>query len=165
MRFWFALGLGLMTAAPAVASDVVVVDFQRAVQETTEGKAAQQKLEQMRATREGEITRMKAALDKRLEDYQARQMILSAEARRVEEETLMMEQQRFQEKYVQYQQEMQQNYMGLLQGLDTKMRDLSATIAKDKGYQLVLDRAAVVYIGPDYTDMTDELIRRYNAQQ
>ena len=64
---------------------------------------------------------------------------------------------------MQYQQEMQQNYYTLLQDLDTKMRALTATIAKEKGYSLVLDSAAVVYSGGDTVDMTNELIKRYNG--
>jgi Skp family chaperone for outer membrane proteins len=65
---------------------------------------------------------------------------------------------------MQYQQEMQQAYLTLLQDLDQKMRALSETIAKENTYCLVLDQAAVVYKGAGATDMTDTLIKRYNAQ-
>jgi Skp family chaperone for outer membrane proteins len=65
---------------------------------------------------------------------------------------------------MQYQQEMQQTYFTLLSDLDEKMRALTEKIAKEKAYDLVLDRAAVVYSGGETIDMTDELIKRYNAQ-
>ena len=161
MRHLALLGL-LVSSTPAMAAGIAVVDFQRAVTETDEGKAAQQRLDAMYASRKTEIEKMQSDLETELKDFQARAMILSEEARAEAEQTLMVKQQQFQALYVQYQQEMQQNYFTLLQDLDTKMRALTETIAREKGFDLVVDRAAIVYVGGGTIDMTDELIVRYN---
>lgn len=164
MLRWFTLLIALFVATPAMAGALAVVDFQRAVNETEEGQAAQTRLDTMYGTRKAEIERLQTELEKEIEDYQARAMILSEDARADAEQNLMVKQQRFEATYMQYQQEMQQTYLTLLQDLDQKMRTLSEAIAKEKQYDLVLDRAAVIYVGGATVDMTDELIRRYNAQ-
>ena len=76
----------------------------------------------------------------------------------------MAKQQRFQQMYMQYEQEMQSTYYQLLADLDAKMRTLTEKIAKEKSYSLVVDKAAVVYVGSDTIDMTNDLIQRYNQQ-
>lgn len=163
LRQWVFVLSFVFFAVPAWASGIAVVDFQRAVMETTDGKAAQDKLDTMYATRKSEIDKLRADLEGEFADYQARQMILSDDARAETEKGLVEKQQRFEAKYTQYQEEMQKTYYALLQDLDEKMRILCEKIAKEKTYDVVLDRAAVVYSGGATVDMTDELIRRYNA--
>ena len=160
----FVMLVALVTVFPAYAGGVAVVDFQRAVNETEEGKAAQGRLDAMYGSRKAEIERLQKELEGELKEYQAKLMILSEDARAELEQALMVKQQRFESTYSQYQQEMQQTYYSLLQDLDQKMRAKSAEIAKEKNFDLVLDKTMVVYSGGATEDMTDELIRRYNAK-
>lgn len=155
--------LSIFAPAAQAACIVAVVDFQRAVTETDEGKAAQTKLDTMYATRKSEIEKLQSDLEKEFKEYEQKALILSDDARKEAEQNLLVKQQRFESTYGQYQQEMQQAYFTLLQELDNQMRTLSASIAKEKTYCLVLDKAAVVYAGGEAIEMTDELIRRYNA--
>ena len=154
----------LASPLSALAGGVAVVDFERAVNETTEGQEAQTRLDTMFSTRRDELAGLQAELETALADYEARAIVLSESARQEEERTLMTKQAALQQKAAEYEGEMQQTYMTLLQDLDEKMRRLTETIAAEREYDVVLDRAAVVYVGPGATDMTDELIRRYNAQ-
>ena len=160
----FVILFALATSLPSFAGGVAVVDFQRAVNETDEGKAAQGRLDAMYGSRKAEIERLQKELEGELAECKAKVMILSEEARMELEQTLMVKQQRFEQTYAQYQQEMQQTYYGLLQDLDLKMRAKSAEIAKEKNFDLVLDKATVVYAAGTTQDITDELIRRYNNQ-
>lgn len=162
MRF-VTLFVALFLAVPAWAGGIAVVDFQRAVQETNEGKSAQRQLEGMYESRKTELENMQVQLEKELKDLEARAVMLSEEAKRRAMADLQQKNADFQQKYMQYQQEFQQQYAALLQGLDTKMRTVTQTIAKEKGYDIVIDKAAAVYAGPGVTDMTDILIQRYNA--
>ena len=161
---YFLVLVALLVSFPAFAGKIAVVDFQRAVTETTEGKAAQERLDTMYSSRKAEIDKLRTDLEKDITDYQSRALILSDEARAQAERDLASKQQRYEGLYMQYQQEMQQTYFTLLSDLDEKMRALTEKIAKEKAYDLVLDRAAVVYSGGETIDMTDELIKRYNAQ-
>lgn len=148
----------------ALAGGIAVVDFERAVTETTEGREAQSRLDTMFSTRRAEIERLQGELEAAVEDYEQRAMILSDAARAEEEQTLLRKQATLQATAAQYETEMQQTYLTLLSDLDQKMRRLTETIARERGYDVVLDRAAVVYFGAASVDMTDELVRRYNAQ-
>jgi outer membrane protein len=160
LTFIFAIGF----AAPSVAGGVAVVDFQRAVTETREGKQAQAKLDGIYEVKRKEIERMRDDLQKAIQSYQGQKAILSPDHKASTEQKLMIQQERFQTTYTQYQSEMQQTYMEMLQGLDKKMRAMTQTIAKDKGYDLVVDKAVVVYAGGSTIDITSVLIQRYNAQ-
>ena len=154
----------LVLPATASATKCGVVDFERAVNGTEEGKNAQKRLDTMYSSRKDELERMQTELEAELEDFQARAMILSEDARSEAEKSLMQKQQAFQGKYQQYQGEMQQQYMMMLQDLDTKMRSITSKIAGEGGYDLVVDKAAVVYFSGECRDITTELIQRYNAQ-
>lgn len=167
MHRWFVVLIAaLLFATPSLAQEqqIAVVDFERAVNETEEGKRAQDRLDTMYSDRKKEIERMRDELMAEMEDYKSRSMILSDEAREETEARLLEKQQGFEQTYMSYQTEMQQTYMTLLQDLDDKMRKMSRTIAEEQGYDLVIDKAAVVYAGGDTVDMTDTLITRYNAQ-
>jgi outer membrane protein len=161
---WILAASLTLVATPALAGKIAVVDFQRAVTETTEGKSAQTKLDTMYSSRKADIEKMKNELDAKLKDYESRALILSPEAKKAAETDLMTKQAKFEQTYQQYQGEMQQTYVALLQDLDEKMRTLTEKIAKEKAYDVVLDRAAVVYAGGEAIDMTDDLIKRYNAK-
>ena len=147
----------------ALAGGIAVIDFQRAVTETNEGQAAQTKLDGMYSARKTEIENKQKALEAEFNDFQSRAMILSDSAKAEAEQKLMRKQGEFQQLYMQYEQEMQQTYMTMLQELDQKMRQASEKVAKQRGFDLVIDRAAVVYMGGDTVDMTDDLVKAYNA--
>ncbi len=155
--------IALFCSIDAFAAGIAVVDFQRAVTQTDEGKSAQAKIDTMYMTRKQEIEKMRTDLEAAVQDYQSRAMILSDSARADTEKKLAMQQQAFEQKYMGYQNELQQTYGTLLQDLDGKMRALTQTIAKEKSYSVVLDAAAVVYVGSDVIDMTNELVGRYNV--
>lgn len=152
----------LFATVPAWAGKIAVVDFQRAVQETEKGKSAQKQIDAMYDSRKGEIEKMQSSLEKEIQDFQSRAMILSEQARAEQEQQLIMKQQRFQQTYMQYENELQQTYSTLLSDLDQKMRTLSAVIAKEKGYDLVIDRQVVVHQGGEVIDMTGDLVARFN---
>jgi outer membrane protein len=153
----------LSVSIDAFAGGIAVVDFQRAVTQTDEGKAAQAKIDTMYMTRKQEIDKLRTDFETAVQDYQSRAMILSDAARAETEKKLAMQQQAFEQKYMGYQSEIQQTYNTMLQDLDGKMRTLVQTIAKEKSYSVVLDAAAVVYQGSDVVDMTNELVTRYNV--
>jgi len=153
----------LFCSVSSWAGTIAVVDFQRAVTETDEGKSAQSRIDNMYESRRGEIEKMQAGLEAEVKDFQSRAMILSDEAKAEQQQSLMAKQQQFQQTAMQYENELQQQYNGMLQDLDTKMRSLAITIAKEQGYELVLDAAVVVYQGDDVKDMTGELVSKYNT--
>lgn len=165
MRRWFILLFALMFATTARAGTIAVVDFQRALLETEEGKAASERLETMLSSRREEIERMATELQEEYDDYKAREMIMSEEARAETEKALMEKQATLQQTQYRYESEFQETYYTMLSDIDEKMRTLTEQIAEEQGYALVLDRQAVPYFAGDTVDMTELLIRKYNESQ
>ena len=61
--------------------------------------------------------------------------------------------------------EVQQTYAMLMEDLIGKMREVTTQIAKEKGYDLVVEvtEGGVVYVNPTH-DITAELIKRFDAK-
>lgn len=166
VRVWaMAVVVFVATAgAPAFAMKLCVIDFQKAVTDTAEGKAAQTKIDSMYASRKSELERMQTDLEKAIQDYQSRAMILTGDAKAQAEQKLALQQRNFEQTYMSYQNEMQQTYMSLLGDLDEKMRAIAQNVGKEQTCTAVIDRAVVVYGGPDLADVTATLVAKYNAQ-
>jgi Skp family chaperone for outer membrane proteins len=154
----------LAVSSPAWALKMCLIDFQTAVTETAEGKAAQSKIDTMYSSRKGELERMQNELEKAIQDYQSRSMILSAEAKAADEQKLALQQRTFEQTYMNYQNEMQQTYMGLLGDLDEKMRAIAQVVGKEQSCTAVIDKAVVIYAGAEMADVTTTLVSKYNAQ-
>jgi len=153
----------LLAASPALAQKIAYVDFERAVSQSTEAQQAQKQLQQVYATKLAELQRQRDELQKAFEEYEQRKLILTDDARAQAEQQLMVQQQTLQQNMMNYQQEMDQQVAEALQKLDAKLRSVSAAIAQERGYDLVVDKAVIVYAGADVVDMTDAVIARYNA--
>ncbi|MFZ5475632.1 MAG: OmpH family outer membrane protein [Myxococcota bacterium] len=161
----FALVLAFATPALAqTAPKIASVDFQRALNEVSEGKAASARLQGMMAEKEKAVEQMRGNLEKLQADYEKQQVILSDAARKQKEEELYTAQMQFQQAYARHQGEMQQAYYGAMETLIEKMRKLAQTIGTEKGYTLIIEvnEGGVVYTSPTI-DITDELIKRYNT--
>ncbi|MEQ1500654.1 MAG: OmpH family outer membrane protein [Myxococcota bacterium] len=164
MHRWMAVVACLTVSTPAWALKLCAVDFQKAVTDTAEGKSAQTKIDSMYATRKAELDRMQSELEKAIQDYQSRSLILSPDAKAAEEQKLGLQQQTFERTYMQYQNEMQQTYGSLLGDLDEKMRAVAQVVGKEQACSVVLDKAVVVFAGADMSDVTATLVAKYNAQ-
>ena len=162
MRAIMACAALLLFGTPAFASKICVVDFQTAVTETNEGKSAQKRLDNMYASKRGELERMQTDLQKAATDLQSRRSILSPDALQKEEQGLMMKQAEFEQTYLRFQEEFQANYGKMLSELDTKMRAVAGETAKANSCSILLDKAAVVYAGSDVSDVSSALVSRYN---
>lgn len=163
VRRFLLMTVFLFIALPAQAAKIAVVDFQRAVTETEEGKKAQSRIDTMLESRRAEVAKMQTDFEQAVKDLQSRAMILAPEAMQAEEQKLMQQQAVLQQKAMQYETELGQTYQVLLSELDQKMRSLAITIAKEKSYDLLLDAGAVVYRSGDTVDITDELVSKYNS--
>ena len=164
MRRLVVMGVLLAAGTTARAEKLCMIDFQTAVTDTAEGKSAQSKIDTMYSSRRSELERMQGELEKAMADYQKRAMILTGDAKAKAEQELALQQRTFEQTYMQYQNEMQQTYMGLLGDLDQKMRKIAQTVGRDQGCSVVIDKAVVVYAGAEMADVTAPLVSKYNAQ-
>ena len=153
-------------ATPAFAGDAKIgtVDYGRAIQEIDEGKAAQARLDAMYAGEKAKIEGMEIELQKMLEEYQSKQAILSDTARAEYEQRIGQKQMEYQQAYAQADYEMQNAYFTAMEQLMGGLGTVAEEIGKEGDYDLILEvsQGSVLYSGG--TDLTDQIIQRYNAK-
>lgn len=165
LRFFVLIISLFALATPALAEiKVATVDFERAMNEVSEGAQAKAKLDSMYGDRKAGIEKLRVAFEAKQADYQKQSMVMSDTARKQKEEELNTLGMQYQQAASQAEAEMQQAYMGTMQTLAEKMRKVCQGIAAERQYTLVLEasQGGVIYAVPAI-DITDELIKRYNA--
>jgi Skp family chaperone for outer membrane proteins len=77
----------------------------------------------------------------------------------------MQLQQTYQQAAMQAESEMQELYTQKMESLITKMRGISEQIGSERGYDLILEatESGVIFTGAAVTDITSELIKRYDS--
>lgn len=159
-----ALFLSAATIGEAQAdTKVVVIDFQAALSQVQEGKLVQARLEGMYNEKAASLRKMEEQLMAMQQEYEKQAMVLSDEAKRQKEQEFMAGQAQYQQMVMQSEQEFQQAYAKEMEGLIAKMRKVAGEMAKAKGYDLVIDAAAVAYAGPNVPDLTTDLVTKYDA--
>lgn len=157
-----AVSLGVALPQTAHAT-ICVVDAEEALNNTTEGKAAQKRLEAMYSAKQDELEKMQADLLKALESFESSKMILSDAARATKEEELRKQQLGLQQKVMGAEQEMQETYQQLLGGMEEKMLKAAEAVGAKRTCTVVLQKAAVLYAGKDAVDITKDIIAALDA--
>lgn len=160
-------GLFLASAAPTIyaqSTRIAVVDLQRALSETDDGRRAKARLEKLQKQRQAELEKAQQDLKKATEDYQRQEKLLSAEAKQRRQADLQKRYVDLQQKYVEYQQELAQREGELTQEILARMQKIIRRMGQADGYTLILERSegGVVW-SPSNLDLTDQLIQRYEA--
>lgn len=163
LAFLGSLWFGSIQPAHAEVK-IATVDFQRALNETTEGKNATTRLQGMFNERKAALDKLKTQFDTAMADYQKQQMVLGEDARKAKEEQLNNLYMQFQQAQQQYEGEFQNAYNQAMQTLIEKLKKQATTIATEKQVTLLveLNEGGVLYAAPSI-DITNELITRYNT--
>ncbi|MFT4627014.1 MAG: Skp family chaperone for outer membrane protein [Myxococcota bacterium] len=152
-----------LTASPALAQSIGVIDFMAAAEQTIEGKRANEKLEAMFTSRQSELNSMKQTLEQEVIELQNGSMIMSPQALGERQQALGMKQAELQQRAMMAEQELGQMQMELTTDIGEKMRVIAEAIGKEKGLDIVLDKAVAVYVGPKVQDLTSALVTKYNS--
>lgn len=161
--------LTLFVALPAHAADltIAVVDFQKALNEIDEGATAMARFEGMRDEKMKNIERMRQNIVEMQKALEGQASILSESALADKQNALAQAQMEFQQAAYTSEQELQSSYMTMVDDLVSKMREVAAKIAQEQGFDLVLEytESGVVHHSSDVADLTDQVVKRYNARQ
>ena len=98
--------------------------------------------------------------------YEQQKTLLADSVRQQKEQELMMAQQQLQQMALQAENEMQQNYAAEMEDLVTKMKGIAEAIGTEKKLDLILEKteSGLVYKADQIQDLTDEVIKRYDAK-
>lgn len=164
-----ALSLAAVTAAPlakAAAEDLKVgyVDLQRALNETEDGRKAKSNLKKVFDQKQKELDEQQESLKKDMDDLQKKRSLLSTDTLRQKESELQERIQKVQQTYMRHQQDLAEKEREATSKIFDRMQRIIVKIAGAENLTMVFDRnqAGLVFAKP-HLDLTNEVIRRYNA--
>lgn len=162
--FLASLGIG----RPVVAANelkIGVVDFQQALNEVNEGKAAKSKLE-------ADFKKKQKQLEIQQKELEELRNKLQAEAAVLSEDKVREKQAEFQEKFLalrnktlEYQQEMVVQEKELSGTILNKLKEIVAEVGKAEGYTLIVEKSGdpVLYV-ESKDDLTSRVVGLYNKK-
>ncbi|MEZ4381594.1 MAG: OmpH family outer membrane protein [Nannocystaceae bacterium] len=154
------------TATPAQAKvkkvrGIAMVDMQRVLMETKQGKAAQGKLESSSKAKQKKLDKKR----RQLEADQAKLKSLSGQQLMQAQEKLQQDYMEMQNIYMTMQQELAEQEGKILEDMYKKCQSLVDTMAGELEVDLVLVRdASTVLYTDEGLDITGQVIKRYDAK-
>jgi outer membrane protein len=160
-----ALAIAVPQAARAAELKIGYVNLQQAVSEVEEGKAARDTLkkefdakQKTLDDKQNELKRMKDDLDKQM-------VVMSDDAKREKAVEFERKVNEMQQLYVQMQKDLQEREREMMKVIFDKMEAVIKDIATAEGYGYVFEQQnAGLMVAPPQANMTQELVRRYNAK-
>lgn len=150
--------------AQAQEAKLGFVDLQRALMETEEGRKARANLKKVFDQKQKELDEQQTSLKKAIEDLEKRRTLLGAEVVKQKETELQGQMQKVQQTYMRHQQDLSSKEQEATGKIFERMQRIIAKISITENFSMVFDRtqAGLVFAKP-HLDLTNEVIRRYNA--
>lgn len=151
-------------AAESTEVKIGVVDLQRALNETEDGRQAKRRLKALFKKRQASLDTRQNALLAEKETLEKQQKVLSQEAFQKKFTAYQEELMKLQQEYVEYQQELAGKEAELTKKILDKMQEILRRIGQAEGYTLIIEASegGVVFV-PTHLDLTDRVIQRYNS--
>ena len=156
-----------LVAAGAHAADfkAAYVDIARALQETDEGRAAKSRLQSMVESKQKALEAEKNALQKEVEAFQKQAPTMDDKVKTTREQELQKKTYEFAQRGEKVRAELGDMERKELGGIMPKLEQLIGQIAQREGLTMVFDKSSSgLAWAPPALDLTNELIRMYNAQ-
>ncbi|HRO67773.1 MAG TPA: OmpH family outer membrane protein [Pseudobdellovibrionaceae bacterium] len=146
-------------------SKIGFVDMQKAVQATAAGKKAKSELEGEFSKRKKEMEKKEGDLRKMGEDLEKKKSVLSEEALQKKQMEWQEEMMKYRQQVAKAQEEIQKKDRDLTQPILDKMRRVIEKVAKDKGFDMVLENTAMVLYAQKTNDLTDDVIKAFEKEK
>jgi outer membrane protein len=160
--------LAISTVAPreaeAQAAKIAVVDLQRAITETEDGRQARDKLKKLFESRQQGLDKKQQDLKKLKDELDQQKNVLAREALETKVEMYQKLAVELQQLYVDYQRELAEKEGELTKVIMERMERILRRMGQTDGYSLIVERSegGVIFV-PSNLDLTDLLVQRYNA--
>jgi outer membrane protein len=163
-------GVMTLSTAPAHAAvpetkKIALVDLQRVLMETSQGKTAKADLEKAVAKSTAKLERKASDLQKQYEDLKAKASLLSEAELYTRQQDLMTAEQELQQLYMEAQEDLAKKEGLLMEKIYKNASTVVTQMAKDEGLQIVLVRSelTVLYANPQL-DITNKVIVAYDKK-
>jgi len=151
---------------PAIAlaeTKYAFVDLQRALEETEDGKKAKAKLKSDFDRKQKELDDKQEELKKMKEAFDKKAQLMKPEALQKEQKELQDRFVELQNIYARLQKDLAQKEQEATRGIFSKLQSVVGNIAERDKFSMVLEKNAAVVWGQPSLDITNEVIRMYNA--
>ncbi|MCC7440352.1 MAG: OmpH family outer membrane protein [Bdellovibrionales bacterium] len=152
-------------AAVAAGGDlkIATVNMQEAIQSSEEGKRARTELEGAFNKKKAELQKEESEIKKLHEDLQKQSLVMNEAALGKKQAEIQQRIMKFQETTGRSQMEIQKKEQELTAPIVDKLRKVIAQVAKDKGYNYVLEKSEnnVLY-SPEQDDLTKQVVEALN---
>lgn len=155
----------LATGAHAADMKIGFVDMQKAVQSTDSGKKAKKDLETEFEKKKKELQAKEGDLKKMGEDLEKKKSVLSEEALAKKQGEFQEEMMKYREVVGKSQMDLQKKERDLTQPILDKMRRVIEKVAKEKGYNMVLENNAMVLFAAKDNDLTDDVVKAFEKEK
>lgn len=156
----------LLAAAPAVAQDVKLgyVDLQKALNLSSAGKSAKEKIGETVKEYEGKVQTRQEELKKMKEELEKQAVLLSEEARGKKERDYQQKLKEFQRYTKDIQEELQQKDAEATRRILDDLFSVIKEYGEKEKFTMIFERteSSVLY-APDRVDLTEDIIEAYNA--
>jgi outer membrane protein len=144
---------------------IAVVDIQRAMSETEEGRRVKAKLKRLLDRHQRQLDEKQEHVKQMAEDLEKQKNVLSEAALRERYAEYQKALAELQEQYVESQRELVNQEAELTKHILERMMDIVRRMGQSEGYTLIVERneGGVVWV-PSNLDLTDLVIQRYNAE-
>ena len=156
----------LLAASPAMAFKYAVVDLQRVLLESEAGRVAKDLLESATQSKKEELEKKSKDFRDLKDKYDQKASILNDAARQKMERDLQEKQVALQQLFQQYQVDLQKQDSEMTRAILKNIEPIIEAIAATDKFELVLEKTeSGILFSPNKVDITDRVIRKYNARK
>ena len=170
VRFWLLGGIVLMSSVAGCAStnqavenrsNVVVVDFQRVIAETSTGKTLKESFDTFVKDRQVLLELEQQEIQKLRNDLVNQGSVLSESARRQREEKFQRRVRDYQLKEAELSRELQGKQQEMMLEFRTTVKQVISSIAEERGYDMVVEygERSQTLFHRSQLDITDDVIK------
>lgn len=156
----------LSMTSNGICADVAkigVLDGQRVLETSDAGQAARAQIKEKYSRMEEELKKRNVELEEMKKQFERNAMVMSQEKREQSQRDLQIKQMDLQQLSKKYTGELKELEQRLISKINTDAKKIVEEIGKSEGYLVIIDKAAVPYY-PTSIDITDKMIKKYNAK-
>jgi outer membrane protein len=160
--FFVVAALSLGSGPAAAQGKVAIVDLQRALNEVEEGASAKAALKKEFDDKQKQLDNRQSELKQMKDELDAQSTMMTAEKKAEKVADLQRKLMEVQQVYMTLQQDLSKREQEATARIFEKMAIILRQVGEEDGFDAIIERTAAPYFKPSL-DVTNELIRRYNA--
>lgn len=164
--FILLVGITQFAFEARAADPVYFVDIQKVISDSISGKAAKSDLDAEVKKREGQLGKLQNDLKVMKEELDKQSSVLSKEALQTKQQAFIQKDKEFQSAYQESRESLGKKNNEALSKIVKQIDEIVASLAKDKGYKIVIEKDPrfVIYSNEDF-DLSETITKMLDAKK